>query len=288
MIAEKRIFSNWTDLTTFLTSNGFTISNDEMYWTASGRKSCHWTVDSSNEIINFVNCEEDEIFEDNLVDFSNSNYAGLYLISLIDNGCILYLTQLQENDLANLNIASYGAVAVTPTEDDGYWYHTYQVAPDPEVTGDYYKWCADNGNSFSIDHICPHKRIIPVDVSVTIVKGILDSGVWSKYIYNLVMGSVNPPDLVFKLNGQRFLCLTDNNTYRCPAFRLEAVEQGVNPSNSTEEYSKYKTYKVGDYCVYDGFLWKCKKAITTPKPFDGSQDGDWFKTTVAQEKYSLM
>lgn len=287
MIAEKRIFSNWTDLTTFLTSNGFTISNNKMYWTASGLQNCYWTIDAStasHEIMNFVNSEGTTIFANNLVDFGASPYVGVYLVSLIDDGCILYMTQLQDNDLAGLTIASYGMVAVTPTEEDGYWYHTFQIAPGPE-TGDYYKWCIDNGHSFSADHICPHKRIIPADVSVTIVKGLLDSGVWSKYIYTLVMGTINPPDLVFKLNGQRFFCVTDNSTHRCPAFRLEPTEQGVNPSNSTEDYSKYKTYKIGDYCIFNGHLWKCIRAITVAKPFD---DHDWKTTTVAQEKYSIM
>lgn len=51
------------------------------------------------------------------------------------------------------------------------------------------------------------------------------------------------------------------------------------------EYSENSTYKVGDYCMYLGTLFKCISAINTPIAFDGSNH--WKATTLSTEVKEL-
>ena len=95
-----------------------------------------------------------------------------------------------------------------------------------------------------------------------------------------MLGEVTPPGNIFKINGQKFISFCGDATYRCPVFKLppEAAEESV--IDSTEEYSTIKTYRVGDYCVYNGLLWRCTRNVTVPTQFD---QGYWTVTTVKEE-----
>jgi len=280
MTIERHIYSNWSDLSTYLTSKGFTVANNKIYWIASGLLNCYWSV-TNDGIINFVNSNNEPVFDEDLVDFTGGKYAGVIFVPLIDNGCILYLTTLDEYDLTTLTLQAFGSIIVTPPDEEGdnKWYYTWM-----NIESDISCWYTDNGTICVADNICPHKKIIPGDTCTTIVKGFLDSGYWSKYIFNVIMGELTPPNMVFKLNGQRYLCLITEDSdvfYRSPCFRLIANPETPNPTTSTEAYSPYKTYAVGDYCIYEGLLWKCIIAAESAEPFHRSK---WEITTVDAER----
>lgn len=282
MTIERHIYSNWSELSTYLTSKGFTIANNKMYWTASTELNCHWTITTTanEETINFVNSNNESVFDTDLVDFSNGGYAGVIFVPLIDNGCILYLTTLEEYNLTDLVLQAFGSIIVTPAnaDTDNKWYYTWM-----NIDSDVSCWYTDNGISCVADNICPHKKVIPGDTCTTIVKAFLDTGYWSKYIFNIIIGELTPPNMVFRLNGQRYLCLVteDNDVfYRSPCFRLIANPETPNSTTSTEAYSPYKTYAVGDYCIYNGYLWKCIIAVSAAEPFD---EDKWEITTVDTE-----
>ena len=48
----------------------------------------------------------------------------------------------------------------------------------------------------------------------------------------------------------------------------------------SDEYSATNTYAVGDYCIHENVLYKCKTAITTGEAFDSSK---WVQTTCGTE-----
>lgn len=51
-------------------------------------------------------------------------------------------------------------------------------------------------------------------------------------------------------------------------------------SNISDSYNSTRTYAVGDYCIYEGVLFKCITAITTPETWDINK---WKATNVATE-----
>ena len=48
----------------------------------------------------------------------------------------------------------------------------------------------------------------------------------------------------------------------------------------SDEYSETSTYAVGDYCIHENILYKCKTAITTGEAFDSNK---WVQTTCGTE-----
>ena len=52
----------------------------------------------------------------------------------------------------------------------------------------------------------------------------------------------------------------------------------------SDEYDSTKTYTVGDYCIYDNTLYKCKTAISTPEEWNASH---WDATIVTDELSEL-
>ena len=52
----------------------------------------------------------------------------------------------------------------------------------------------------------------------------------------------------------------------------------------SDEYSATNTYAVGDYCIHENALYKCKTAITTGEAFDSSK---WVQTTCGTEVAEL-
>ena len=48
----------------------------------------------------------------------------------------------------------------------------------------------------------------------------------------------------------------------------------------SDEYSATNTYAVGDYCIHENILYKCKTAITTGEAFDSNK---WVQTTCGTE-----
>ena len=213
-------------------------------------------------------------------------------------GCALYLTPLDiSTDINSLqfclvnnyhdddgtivdddNLLENGLVVVTPAEQDGHWRYLWR---DKTPRGDGCYYCIDDTvSTVTTGTEIPHKYIIPAPLTVTILKAYLDAGFWSQYIYTQVLGEVSLPGNIFKINGQKFISFCGNTTYRCPVFKLppEAAEASV--VDSTEEYSSIKTYRVGDYCVYQGLLWRCTRAVTVPTQFDQTH---WTVTTVKEE-----
>lgn len=60
------------------------------------------------------------------------------------------------------------------------------------------------------------------------------------------------------------------------------LKEGVAPteSNIANSYDSTSTYKVGDFCIYNGYLYKCIEAITTPENFNNDH---WENTKVTDE-----
>ena len=48
----------------------------------------------------------------------------------------------------------------------------------------------------------------------------------------------------------------------------------------SDKYSATNTYAVGDYCIHENVLYKCKTAITTGEAFDSNK---WVQTTCGTE-----
>ena len=48
----------------------------------------------------------------------------------------------------------------------------------------------------------------------------------------------------------------------------------------SDKYSETNTYAVGDYCIHENILYKCKTAITTGEAFDSNK---WIQTTCGTE-----
>ena len=52
----------------------------------------------------------------------------------------------------------------------------------------------------------------------------------------------------------------------------------------SDEYSATNTYAVGDYCIHENILYKCKTVITTGEAFDSNK---WIQTTCGTEFIEL-
>lgn len=59
---------------------------------------------------------------------------------------------------------------------------------------------------------------------------------------------------------------------------------GGGSENIAAEYSASSTYAVGDYCIYDGQLYRCTTAITTAEAWNSAH---WTAVTVADELTDL-
>lgn len=75
------------------------------------------------------------------------------------------------------------------------------------------------------------------------------------------------------------------NARKINAYAHEKNEQ-INKigTSQADKYSTATTYAVGDYCIYENELYKCKTAITTPENWDTEK---WEKTSIAKEMISL-
>lgn len=294
---DKRIFQTWADLQSFLTTKGFVFSNGVMRWSYTpAAAACHWVYDS-NGTMNFVDSANNQVFYHNLTDFVNNKDCGCIFTDLTDHGFVLYLTPLdREFDIVDLqfccennytkeeevivdgdNPLENGLIIGSPPEQDGYWRYLWRDQ-DPL---DFYFDVDNTRGVITKGTEIPHTKMIPAPLTVTLLKVYLDTGGWSSYIYTQVLGEITPPCNIFKINGQKFISFSDNTEWRCPVFKLppENVEQ--NPIGATDQFSPLRTYRVNDYCVWEGKLWVCVQAINTPGPFDQSY---WEITTVDEEK----
>lgn len=312
---EKYIFQTWNDLQTFLTAKGFTIANNKItYDLTPNDTDCYWSYTSAGTV-NFVTSEGDNAFYHNLTDFENGKYCGCVWVELKDNGFILFLSPIATDfDIADLTLCCVnnyhciridaetrlpvyeddnnplenGVVVCTPAEQDEYWRFSWRDKDIVTATQRYtdplpptYKWNVDNTQGIvTVGTEIPYVQMIQAPLTATLLKVYLINGAWSEYIYTQVLGEINPPGDIFKINGQKFISISDNTIYRCPVFKLAPEEEGVNPSSSTEEYRPTRTYKVDDYCIYEGLLWKCRQAVTVPMAFDQTY---WYVTTVPYE-----
>ena len=307
---EKHIFQTWSELSAYLTSKGFTVANNKITWDeAPSNIQAYWTYDS-NGTVNFHNSEGNTAFYHNLTDFTNGKYCGCIFIPLQDDGCILFLSSVDVDfDITNLQLCCInnyrdtsggredltndldnGIVILTPPESDGYWRYIWfdkesGIYDSYHSTTSAYKWDIDNTRGIVTQGTeIPCVKIISANLTVTLLKVYLSNGSWSDNIYTQVLGEVTSPGNVFKIDGQKFISIVPGSTeYRVPVFKLPPEVVIVNPSTSTEEFSVDKTYKINDYCIYNGLLWKCVQAITVPGPFD---QGDWIITTVNNELLS--
>lgn len=305
----KHIYQTYSELITFLNgTNMFDIdqSNHMRWHYANNDSACYFELDPTNQTIRFMNSLNANPFNKMLIDYNPQTgyYGAVIFIPLANNGCILYLTMVPSSfsitDLtlscnngydfegfdspsntetwtANSDTLQNGIVVCTPAEDDGYWRYSWRDATSPEA----FNWCIDDcRNKVTTGIELPSKLILPGDMYVTLTKVFLESGTWSKHIYQQVLGELNIPSMIFKVNGQKYISITDNTGHRAPVFQLPPEFEGMNISTSTEGYSSLKTYKIGDYCIYEDLLWRCIREISTPTPFDQQ---DWVTTTVSEE-----
>ena len=321
-LAEKLTELGFVDNPISNDPNDPVSNNHRWFWGPMGHTniSCYWEVKNGGAYINFKksnNLSEntDYAFRSNLgfrafnqESGEPDNEVGLVFIPLADEGCILYLTPLPVNtsiteltinceneqkynsetheyELDENQLLYNGLVVYTPEEEvDEKWRCSWRSQDD---TGFY--WDVDTGKNLyeygtETHQIPPNVQILYSDQTVVLTKAALQNGGWSNFIRVLVLGSIAPPGKIFKIHGQKYICITDNDIMRCPAFKLppEGIDQ--NDPASTEEYSVYKKYALGDYCIYNDALWRCTRAITTPSPFD---DSYWQVTTVDQEISAL-
>lgn len=302
----KHIYQTYSELITFLNgTNMFDIdqSNHMRWHYANNDSACYFELDPTNQTIRFMNSLNTNPFNKMLIDYTPGYYGAVIFIPLANNGCILYLTMVPSSfsitDLtlscnngydfegfdspytetwtANSDKLRNGIVVCTPAEDDGYWRYSWRDATSKQA----FNWCIDDcRNKVTTGTELPSKLILPGDMCVTLTKVFLESGTWSKHIYQQVLGELNIPSMIFKVNGQKYISITDNTGHRAPVFQLPPEFEGMNISTSTEGYSSLKTYKVGDYCIYEDLLWRCIREISTPTPFDQQ---DWVTTTVSEE-----
>lgn len=295
----RQVYYSFDNLLVGLEALGFTIdSNDQMRWgQAPQTTQCYWNIDRENSKMNFITSKGEEAFSKPIVDMSVAEGAteptyitGVIFMELADGGCMLYLTPLARNSseeiitnftysCANTTAATLvnGLVVCTPAENDGRWRYHWR-----DKQTDKFRWDTDNTYNFvSVGVEVPSVLMIPEPGLVTLVRAYLNSGNWSQHIFVEVLGKTDVPSTVFRLNGQKYITFTDNTTSRAPTFKLPVESQSRNVRTSTEEYSINKTYAVDDYCIYNGKLWRCIVAVTTPTPFDTAY---WTETTVYQEK----
>lgn len=296
-ILERRIFQTWNELQSFLSDKGFIIQNNIIRWAGTPSSAlCHWTYDA-NGTVNFVDSTGVTAFRHNLTDFINNKDCGCIFLPLAGDGFVLYLTPLDPSfDIVDLhftctnnyseqegtivdgsNPLENGLVIGSPAEEDNNWRYLWR---DKDPEGFYFDVDNTKGVVTKGSEI-PHKQMIQAPLTVTLLKAYLEPGFWSEYIYTQVLGEVTPPGNVFKINGQKFISFTNNTTWRCPVFKLPPEPEELNPIDSTEQYSPKRIYRVGDYCINEGLLWRCTVPINTPEQFDYSH---WDVTTVAQEK----
>ena len=67
----------------------------------------------------------------------------------------------------------------------------------------------------------------------------------------------------------------DGTVHRYDYNSLESI-----PLNLASKYSESRTYRIGDYCIYEEKLYKCVATIATPKAWDA---GDWTSAMIASE-----
>ena len=242
-IIDKHIFSNLTDLTTYLGTKHFVFSNNNtrMKWSyAENTTNSYWEIDTTNGRINFKASDSQYAFRDYIVDFSNTDtpYCGVIYLELANNGCVLYLTPLpsdfsitdlqitcqngwnydttEEDWVKNENILQNGLIVCTPAEQDGYWRYTWR---DMDSRKPY--WDIDNGHGNVSYHIeLPCKMIVPSDLTVILARVFLNSGYWGQNIYQQVAGAIELPYTVFRVNGQKYIGFADSDIYRIPVFKL--------------------------------------------------------------------
>lgn len=312
---EKRIFiypqttGGVQGLKDYLETKGFTFeaipnsSNKRMFYAAAGMDTdCYWIVKNGYSQYNFMTSIGEEAFR-NYATINSTHAIGCIYMPLTNNGCILYLTTLpidasvgdlelncknefmyDESDPPQIvpnpdQLLHNGLVAITPAEHDNRWRYSWR---DKSID-DFY-WDVDTGKGVyeygdNVSQI-PTVKMHQAEQCVSLTKAALQNGGWSNYIRVLVLGTINPPTAIFKINGQKFIAITDNTTKRCPVFKLPAEQLQHNISTTTDEYSTIRTYLVGDYCIHDNILYKCIQAIQDPMPFDPDY---WTQTTVHNE-----
>lgn len=250
--------------------------------------------------------------------YNDRTKAGFIFIKLMGGGCLLYLTPIHKDDDTlqylypscyvdktqthknGVKVKNNGIVICTPAEEDGKWRYSWRndegydgIYPFDSSQGyrretrGFFKWCIDNTqDTMSVGEEFPIANLIPAEMTLAMAKTYFSNGYWSNNIYNAISG--NPPSdgvgTIFKINNQRYIIITDNNIWRCPVFKLPIEETKQNLSTSTEEYSQYKFYAVGDYCIYNGLLYKCIREVNQTGSFD---DAYWKITTVYNEMHGL-
>ena len=218
-------------------------------------------------------------------------------VKLQDNGIAIYMgmvaasVSLTDVTLCCKNtdgIQYNGLVVLSPAEDDGHWYYCWNgvTAGGAESPDNRFKWSFDNGHgSYEYEYnskLLGSRNMYDLPNNIVITRVYLNTGYWSKNIFCQLMGPRVPPGSVFKLQGQKYVNFCCDNNYFCriPVYKLapEAIEQNL--STSTDPYSSVRTYVVGDYCTFNGYVYKCITAIPQPEPFD---DSKWVQTTVPNE-----
>lgn len=299
---EKYIFENINQVKTYLTSIGFTISGSKILWSyAESDTQCYFQI--VNNIITFKRSDGQSAFEKDLVNFDyvetitvddepvqvERPLCAVITIPLQEHGMAIYMgmvvegTTAQDIEISCSNkdtLMNNGLVVISPAEADGHWYYGWN---DPTAGSEFY-WSMDNGHGSyeygeNVTNVAP-KDIYSLPGTISLTKTFLRTGHWSKNFRVEVAGDLTPPAFIFTLNGQKYIVFTNNTTKRAPAYKLPPEGTSQNLSTSTEEYSPLKTYVVGDYCIYEGYLYKCRTAIPTPEAFDSSK---WIVTTVYNE-----
>lgn len=82
---------------------------------------------------------------------------------------------------------------------------------------------------------------------------------------------------------------TANTAVETGAQALSIAEANTTKVNGAladfaDAFSTTKTYEVGDFCIYNNVLYKCKQAVTVAGSFSGA---DWDATTVGEEMNRL-
>lgn len=299
-IIEKRILYNINEVTMYLQQLGFIISNNKILWSyAETGAACYWKIE--NNIITFQRSDGENAFTHNLVDFDMENRPKCAIVSikLQDNGIALYMGMIEENvNISQITVCSdenntvlyNGLVVLSPPEKDTHWYYGWNNGKvDTSVVGQNpYRtyWSLDNGyNNYEYNDgsncQISARPILALEHNIVISNIYLNTGYWSKNIYMQTMGNPTAPSSIFKLQGQKYINFcTSINQYRCPVYKLAADPIEQNLSTSTDPYSSLRTYVVGDYCTFNGYVYRCTTAIQTPEPFD---DSKWVQTTVPNE-----
>ena len=304
---EKTLCYNITEVLDYLDDLGFTRSGTKITWdNAEATTNCYWYI--NNNIINFKRTDGQMAFTKSLVDFDMidiinegeeneetivRDVCAIVFMPLLDGGCALYLgmvphgTTISQINFTCANgdsLLNNGLVVCSPEEDDGYWYYGWNAPHDGVTPDDKLRWCLDNGhNNYEYgDNVTqiPMKLLVDTSMSLTLVRAYLNFGGWSKNFRVQVTGNLIAPGSIFKINGQKYISFSNNTSYRAPVYKLPTESVAMNLATSTQEYSGNKTYAVGDYCIYEGYLYKCIIAITEPEPFN---EGHWVITTVHDE-----